>query len=182
MAESQESNSETSSGGGSWWGGWLQAAKDKSLSAIEMIKKDLEEFSNTMSHDTGEAVAKTSESLRETLKTENTEAAKDRLKQGLSSFLEGLTKLLVVEAEDKNVAVEKRKTTDPIFDRAKARLHAIQVDPSTYCSNPSGPREKYEEWLKSFDMNTKKGEVSELLVSQVEVRGLYTRLVSNCIL
>ena len=62
------SNSETSSGGGSWWGGWLQAAKDKSLSAIEMIKKDLEEFSNTMSHDTGEAVAKTSESLRETLK------------------------------------------------------------------------------------------------------------------
>jgi hypothetical protein len=48
------------------------------------------------------------------LQTENTEAAKDRLKQGLSSFLEGLTKLLVVEAEDKNVAVEKRKTTDPI--------------------------------------------------------------------
>jgi len=33
--------------------------------------------------------------------------------------LDGLTKLLVVEAEDKNVAVEKRKTTDPIFDRAK---------------------------------------------------------------
>ena len=66
-----------------------------------------------------------------------------------------------------------------LFDRAKARLHAIQVDPSTYCSNPSGPREKYEEWLKSFDMNTKKGEVSELLVSQVEVRGLYTRLVPS---
>jgi hypothetical protein len=29
--------------------------------------------------------------------------------------LEGLTKLLVVEAEDKNVAVEKRKTTDPMI-------------------------------------------------------------------
>ena len=60
------SSSETSAG--SWWGGWLQAAKEKSLSAIDMIKKDLEEFSSTMSHDTGEAVAKTSESLRETLK------------------------------------------------------------------------------------------------------------------
>lgn len=46
----------------------IQAAKEKSMFAYEMIKKDLEEFSNTMSNDTGEAVAKTSESLRETLK------------------------------------------------------------------------------------------------------------------
>ncbi|XP_071164311.1 BSD domain-containing protein 1-like [Mytilus edulis] len=186
MAES----SETSDEGGSWWGGWIQAAKEKSMygiqaakeksmSAYEMIKKDLEEFSNTMSNDTGEAVAKTSESLRETLKTENTEAARDKLKQGLSSFLDGLTKLLVVEAEDKDVPVARRNPTDPIFDRAKARLHAIQVDPGTYCNDPSGSIDKYKEWLKSFNMEVRKGEVSELLVSQVEVRGLYTRLVPS---
>ncbi|CAC5360600.1 BSD domain-containing protein 1-A,BSD domain-containing protein 1 [Mytilus coruscus] len=186
MAES----SETSGEGGSWWGGWIQAAKEKSMygiqaakeksmSAYEMIKKDLEEFSNTMSNDTGEAVAKTSESLRETLKTENTVAARDKLKQGLSSFLDGLTKLLVVEAEDKDVPVTRRKITDPIFDRAKARLHAIQVDPGTYCNDPTGSIDKYKEWLKSFDMEVRKGEVSELLVSQVEVRGLYTRLVPS---
>ncbi|XP_052097559.1 BSD domain-containing protein 1-like [Mytilus californianus] len=186
MAESIETSGE----GGSWWGGWIQAAKEKSMygiqaakeksmSAYEMIKKDLEEFSNTMSNDTGEAVAKTSESLRETLKTENTEAARDKLKQGLSSFLDGLTKLLVVEAEDKDVPVTRRKITDPIFDRAKARLHAIQVDPGTYCNDPTGSIDKYKEWLKSFDMEVRKGEVSELLVSQVEVRGLYTRLVPS---
>ena len=46
----------------------MEVAREKSYSAIDMIKKDLEEFSNTMSHDTGEAVARTSESLRETLK------------------------------------------------------------------------------------------------------------------
>jgi hypothetical protein len=41
--------------------------------------------------------------------------------------LEGLTKLLVVEAEDKNVAVEKRKTTDPIFDRAKVFFLPVYI-------------------------------------------------------
>lgn len=52
------------------------------------------------------------------------------------------------------------------------------MDPSTYCNKPTGAIERFEEWLKSFDMESKKGEISELLVSQVEVRGLYTRLVS----
>ena len=42
---------------------------------------------------------------------------------------------------------------------------------------PSGPPEKFEEWLKEFNLENKKGDISQLLVANVEVRSLYTQLV-----
>ena len=105
--------------------------------------------------------------------------AKDRFKTGVTSFLEGLSKALVVEAEDLEKPAATPVSTEAVYDRAKARLHAIQVDPETYCSEPSGSPEKYKEWQKSFDLEEYKGEVSELLVSKVELRAFYTKLVSN---
>ena len=59
----------------------------------------------------------------------------------------------------------------------KARRRAIQVDTGTYLNRPSGDDERYADWLKSFDIETHKGEISELLVTLVEVRSLYTSLV-----
>lgn len=111
------------------------------------------------------------------LQAENTSAAKDRFKTGVTSFLEGLSKALVIEAEDKNEPVKTHVNSEAVYDRAKARLHAIQVDLGTYCSEPTGSQEKYQEWQKSFDLEAKKGEVSELLVSKVELRAFYTKLV-----
>lgn len=60
----------------------------------------------------------------------------------------------------------------------QARLHAIQLDASTYMDPPDGPPEQYNKWLQSFEIDQHKGEISELLVSKVEVRALYTKLVS----
>ena len=59
----------------------------------------------------------------------------------------------------------------------QARLHAIQVDPRTYLDEPSGSSEMYGMWCEGFDLDDVKGEISELLVSKSEVRGLYTKLV-----
>ncbi|XP_061191177.1 BSD domain-containing protein 1-like [Saccostrea echinata] len=173
MAEGSSGNEE-----GGWWGyGWLQAAKEKSKAALEMVQKDLAEYTCTMSADTSKAVANTSDKLKDTLKTENTSAAKDRLKSGVTSFLEGLSKALVIEPEDKEEPVKKPVSSEAVYDRAKARLHAIQIDPETYCSEPSGSPEKFQEWQKSFDLEKHKGDVSELLVSKVELRAFYTKLV-----
>ena len=61
--------------------------------------------------------------------------------------------------------------------KIQARLHAIQVDPGTYCNNPTGTKEILEQWLSTFDLEGMKGEISELLVSHVEVRALYTQMV-----
>lgn len=162
---------------GGWWGSWINVAKEKSKAALEMVQKDLAEYTCTMSTDTSKAVAKTSDKLKETLKAENTSVAKDRFKTGVTSFLEGLSKALVIEAEDKEEPVATPIRTEAVYDRAKARLHAIQVDPETYCNEPSGSKERYQEWQKSFDIDKYKGEVSELLVSKVELRAFYTKLV-----
>lgn len=112
------------------------------------------------------------------IQAENTSVAKDRFKTGVTSFLEGLSKALVIEAEDKEEPVATPIRSEAVYDRAKARLHAIQVDPETYCSEPSGSKERYQEWQKSFDIDKYKGEVSELLVSKVELRAFYTKLVN----
>jgi len=55
-------------------------------------------------------------------------------------------------------------------------MHAIQTDPTTYTTEPS-PSDSYCDWQSSFDIESFKGNISELLVSNVEVRALYTQLV-----
>lgn len=57
-------------------------------------------------------------------------------------------------------------------------MRAVQVDTGTYLQEPSGPPEQYAEWLKSFDLDARKGDISDLLVTMVEVRSLYTSLVN----
>lgn len=59
----------------------------------------------------------------------------------------------------------------------QARVHALQIDPTTYTANPT-PEDRYNEWLSTFDLEGSKGAISEILVSNTEVRALYTQLVS----
>lgn len=54
---------EESSGGGSWWGGWLQAAKDKSSEAMTFIKRDLDEFASAVQSDTRLLVESTTNTM-----------------------------------------------------------------------------------------------------------------------
>ena len=61
----------------------------------------------------------------------------------------------------------------------QARLNAIQIDPGTYCEEPSGPQEDFQKWQRTFQLENHKGDISELLVSNAEVRSLYTQLVPS---
>lgn len=142
-----------------------------------MVKKDLAEFGCTMQKDAGHAVAVTSSTFKESLKTENTSAARDKVSKGLNALLEGISKALTVPPDDEGQIPITRGSAAGIYDRAKARLHAIQIDPDTYIQPPSGPPETFTMWCSGFDLESVKGEISELLVSKVEVRGLYTKLV-----
>ena len=60
---------------------------------------------------------------------------------------------------------------------SRPRLRAIQLDSGTYLNEPTGAPEQYEMWLPSFNLDSQKGSISELLVANVEVRALYTQLV-----
>lgn len=41
-----------------------------------------------------------------------------------------------------------------------------------------GPPEQFDNWLCSFSLEEKKGEISELLVNSHSIRALYTKMVS----
>lgn len=155
-----------------WWSGWIQTAKEKSSSVIDVVKRDLTEFTCTMQHD-GNKVAS---SVKEKLTQENASAATQKVKDGVTSFLGGISKALVIAPDDDYQLAQIVGGQAVVFDRYKARLHAIQTDPTSYTTEPS-PADSYCEWLSGFDVETFKGSISELLVSNVEVRALYTQLV-----
>ncbi|ELT88023.1 hypothetical protein CAPTEDRAFT_225535 [Capitella teleta] len=162
-----------------WWGGWLQTAKEKSASAYEFVKNDLAEFTNTVQTDTVTAA----DSVKQNINHTNASAATERVKRGMSSLLQGITRVLTIPPDDDDDQVDGASGTSPqhLFDRARARLHAIQLDSGTYCTEPSGPPEKYEEWLQEFDLESKKGDISQLLVAHEEVRALYTQIVPSTV-
>lgn len=45
---------------------------------------------------------------------------------------------------------------------------------SYFCA---GPPEQFDNWLSSFSLEDKKGEISELLVNSPSIRALYTKMV-----
>jgi len=172
MSEQTSSDAMLSGGeGSSWLGSWIQSAKAKSVEAMSFVKRDLAEFTSTM-HDDGVKVAA---SVKEKLTQENASAATEKVKKGMSSLLGGLSKALVVEPTDEYRVGRVVGGEAVFFDRHKARLHTAQIDPATYTAEPEGVR--YEEWSEGFNVDNIKGDISQLLVSNPEVRSLYTQLV-----
>ncbi|XP_033645052.1 BSD domain-containing protein 1-like [Asterias rubens] len=164
----------------SWWGGWIKAAKEKSSIALEQMKRDLNEFGSTVQRDTSSAVATSAEVIQHNLKTDpNESSTTSRVKQGFSNMLGGLSETFAPKdpRKESDPRIVLHKSDQHIFDKAKARLYAIQVSPGTYCNDPDGPPCLYEDWLASFDTDEYKGEISDLLVANTDVRAIYTKLV-----
>ncbi|CAH1775319.1 unnamed protein product [Owenia fusiformis] len=165
---------EGNSDDGSWWGGWIQSAKEKSQAAVDFVKKDLVEFGQVTIEDTEVLV-------KEKLTQENAKVAGSRVKEGFTKVLGGISKALVIEPDDAGQAIKVVVPDHQVYSRAKARLHAIQVDPDTYCIDPDGQRAQYQEWKETFVLDANKGTISELLVTKTEIRSLYTQLVPSTV-
>ncbi|KAM6968511.1 BSD domain-containing protein 1 [Tautogolabrus adspersus] len=172
--------------GEGWWGGWLQqsyqAVKDKSSEALEFIKRDLTEFSTVVQHDTTCSIVATATAVRNKLAVEGSSETTEKVKKGLSSFL-GVISDTLAPSPDKTIdcdvitLVATPAGTTEVYDSSKARLYSLQADPATYCNEPDGPPEKFENWLSTFSLEDNKGEISELLVNSPSIRALYTKMV-----
>ncbi|XP_061700552.1 BSD domain-containing protein 1 [Syngnathoides biaculeatus] len=172
--------------GEGWWGGWLQqsfqAVKDKSSEAFEFIKRDLTEFSTVVQHDTACSIVATATAVKNKLAVEGSSETTEKVKKSLSSFLGVITDTLAPPPDktidcDVITLVATPAGTTEVYDSSKARFYSLQADPATYCNEPDGPPEQFDNWLSSFSMEDKKGEISELLVSSPSVRALYTKMV-----
>ncbi|XP_068607834.1 BSD domain-containing protein 1 [Brachionichthys hirsutus] len=172
--------------GEGWWGGWLQqsfqAVKDKSSEALEFLKHDLAEFSTVVQHDTTCSIVATATAVKNKLAVEGSSETTEKVKKSLSSFL-GVISDTLAPPPDKTIdcdvitLVATAAGTTEVYDSSKARLYSLQADPATYCNEPDGPPELFDNWLAGFTMEDKKGEVSELLVNSPSVRALYTKMV-----
>ncbi|KAM9708748.1 BSD domain-containing protein 1 [Menidia menidia] len=172
--------------GEGWWGGWLQqsfqAVKDKSSEALEFIKRDLTEFSTVVQHDTACSIVATATAVRNKLAVEGSSDTTEKVKKGLSSFLGVITDTLAPPPDktidcDVITLVATPAGTTEVYDSSKARLYSLQADPATYCNEPDGPPEQFDNWLSSFSLEEKKGEISDLLVNSPSIRSLYTKMV-----
>ncbi|KAM4625448.1 BSD domain-containing protein 1 [Polymixia lowei] len=172
--------------GEGWWGGWLQqsfqAVKDKSSEAFEFIKRDLTEFTNVVQHDTACSIVATASAVRNKLAVEGSSETTEKVKKSLSSFLGVITDTLAPPPDktidcDVITLVATPAGTTEVYDSTKARLYSLQADPATYCNEPDGPPEQFDNWLSSFSLEERKGEISELLVNSPSIRALYTKMV-----
>ncbi|XP_074516129.1 BSD domain-containing protein 1 isoform X2 [Sebastes fasciatus] len=172
--------------GEGWWGGWLQqsfqAVKEKSTEALEFIKRDLTEFSTVVQHDTTCSIVATAHAVRNKLAVEGSSETSEKVKKSLSSFLGVITDTLAPPPDktidcDVITLVATPSGTTEIYDSSKARLYSLQADPATYCNEPDGPPEQFDNWLSGFSLEDKKGEISDHLVNSPSVRALYTKMV-----
>ncbi|XP_022048119.1 BSD domain-containing protein 1 isoform X2 [Acanthochromis polyacanthus] len=172
--------------GEGWWGGWLQqsfqAVKDKSSEALEFLKRDLTEFSTVVQHDTACSIVATATAVKNKLAVEGSSETTEKVKKSLSSFLGVITDTLAPPPDktidcDVITLVATPAGTTEVYDSSKARLYSLQADPATYCNEPDGPPEQFDNWLSSFSLEDKKGEISELLVNSPSIRALYTKMV-----
>ncbi|XP_072404004.1 BSD domain-containing protein 1 isoform X1 [Chiloscyllium punctatum] len=171
---------------GSWWGSWIQegfqSVKEKSTEALEFMKRDLAEFSHVVQHDTACTIAATANAVKERLSAETSTGAGQQVKKGLSNIL-GVLSDTFAPPPDKTIdcdvitLVATPSGTTELYDSTKARLYSLQADPATYCNEPDGPLELYEEWVADFNLENQKGEISDLLVNSPAVRALYTKMV-----
>ncbi|XP_048681990.1 BSD domain-containing protein 1 isoform X1 [Caretta caretta] len=171
---------------GGWWRSWLQQSyqtvKEKSTEALEFMKRDLTEFTQVVQHDTACTIAATASVVKEKLVTEGSSGTTEKVKKGLADFL-GVISDTFAPSPDKTIDCDvitlmatPSGTTEP-YDSTKARLYTLQSDPATYCNEPDGPIELFESWLSQFNLEEKKGEISELLVTSPSIRALYTKMV-----
>ncbi|XP_053255083.1 BSD domain-containing protein 1 isoform X10 [Podarcis raffonei] len=115
-------------------------------------------------------------------KTESSSGATEKVRKGLSNFLGVISDTfapspdMTIDCDVITLMATPSGTTE-LYDSAKARLYSLQSDPATYCNEPDGPSQLFEAWLLHFNLEEKKGEISELLVNSPSIRSLYSKMV-----
>ncbi len=141
-----------------------------------MVRHDLTEFTVTVKHDINEV------------------ASNDTLFQNIPKKLQNLSKQLSTELgtmgssntqthqkpktipnRSKEPAITSTKST---YSRLSDELDALKTNESTYLIEPSSDDHKdYVDWLDKYDPDNNKGEISNLLIDNVQFRALYSKLV-----
>ncbi|KAK7080856.1 BSD domain-containing protein 1 [Halocaridina rubra] len=180
-SSSRSRMAESGGGEGSWWG-WIQSARDKvvtqSSEVLEFVKKDIDEFTKVVSEEASSVVSSTASTLKEKLRLDDDQSTANNVKKSVSGFLSHVADVFTPPPDDADQeAIIIRNQQPVILNRLQAAIYAISQDAATFLTDPEGEEKQYEEWLQTFDLESKQTELSDLLVNNQPLRHNYTALV-----
>lgn len=127
------------------------------MSTLEIVKSDFSEFTNVMSSDTTNLIY--------------TATAKFVEKSNNASYL--------LDTFDNKVKIEtnnRLKTSSTVQERYENELKAIQLNEATYLNDPE-QTDEFVAWQGSFNPDTNKTTISDLLIENSSMRLIYSKLV-----
>merc|ERR1719318_1388227 len=167
---------------------------------MKAVTEDLSEVKDTLGQYTtpiGQAVApikKTGGMIKSTIKEldevtdDMAETAINGVAKGASSLwnmTSGYASQMFTEEDLESTPVLVGSNSEPIIlDRLQAQLHALASDPSTYSKDPHPQDCVAEEWtsyLASLDLDSRQGEISELMINNGHLRKHYSSLVPSTV-
>lgn len=150
------------------------------MSAFDLIKKDLAEFTQTVTQDTSKLVSGSTALVKDVLAKS---AGGEPLRgdgRGIHQIVSSLTKTYASYDDADAQPLRISGGTFETFDRYKARLQSIQTNPGTFCTDPDDVQD-FNVWMSTFDVDSMKSTIAELLVDSGPIRALYTKLVPTAL-
>lgn len=162
---------------GSWWGNLIKSAKEKSLSAMEVIKTDLAEFTSTMTNDTTNILNQASAQLNTSSGEQSTTSLLQNITRTISNNLNFNMNLSQNENERPQTSSRHETGTSSIHDRFKQELRLLQTNENTFLCDPVANEANFAEWQNKFNPDEYKSIISDLLIQNSNMRLLYSQLV-----
>merc|ERR1719400_1648582 len=170
------------------------------MEVMKAVTEDLTEVKDTL----GQAVAPLGKAvapikgaggvIKSTLKEidevtdEMAESAINGVSAGASSLwnmASGYASQMFVEEDLEATPVLVGSNSEPIIlDRLQAQLHALASDPTTYTKDPDPQDALAEDWtsyLATVELDSRQGEISELMINNGHVRKHYSNLVPSTV-
>merc|ERR1719322_2104372 len=174
--------------------------KSKSMDVVKAVSEDLTEIKDSAVQYTSNVgqytapVKKAGGALKNTLKEideitdDMAESAINGVSKGASSLwnmASGYASQMFVEEDLEATPVLVGSNSEPIIlDRLQAQLHALASDPTTYTKDPDPQDALAEDWtsyLATVELDSRQGEISELMINNGHVRKHYSNLVPSTV-
>merc|ERR1719273_138539 len=173
--------------------GASKMVKSKSMEVMKAVQEDLGEVKSTLStyaapvKGAGGVIKNSIQELDE-VTDEMAEAAINGVAKGASSLwnmASGYASQMFTEEDLEATPVLVGSNSEPIIlDRLQAQLHALASDPTTYTKDPDPQDALAEDWtsyLATVELDSRQGEISELMINNGHVRKHYSNLVPSSV-
>ena len=126
-------------------------------------------------HESLDSVGKSLEDIGKTVYT-STRSIFGQIRQAVENDFKSMSKESRVQLVTESKEGEPTSLGTAADEEFQQRVEAMQRDSGTYCDEPED-EEDFQEWLKTFALDERKGEVEEILKSNSFMNELQSRIV-----